>query len=195
MGASALPEFRNRVYHLLHLYNWADGITDLIDALSSAERVQSVVELSLQAAFRGRHYSGLYKAIRYFPLRDTHLMALFADFLPPPRRRPFRLLAERETNVVVRVRGNRVFFCPPGNARAARGHPRWYGERFALDDPATWPQPDAEETREKTDHRGHRLVVHLQAWRGMQMRGSRQWPMHRCPFTLFRVWAPLRRGK
>jgi hypothetical protein len=40
---------------------------DLIDALSSAYGVRSVVERSLQPAFRHRNYSGLFKAIRNFP--------------------------------------------------------------------------------------------------------------------------------
>ena len=59
MSASALAQFRNQIFDSLHLHNWADGIMDLIDTLSSAGQVRSVVELSLQPAFHGRHYSGL----------------------------------------------------------------------------------------------------------------------------------------
>ena len=67
MEASALSQFRKQIFDLLHLSNRADGIMDLIDALSSAYGVRSVVERSLQPAFRHRNYSGLFKAIRNFP--------------------------------------------------------------------------------------------------------------------------------
>ena len=285
---------------------------DLIDALSSACGVRSVVELCLQPAFRHRHYSGLFKAIRYFPLSEAHLRACFARHLPPPQKRPFRLLAvdtlphprpfadclqdrgyiyqphptpggkpvamghtcsllaflpepesassppwavfldarrvatdqnaaqvaqeqvaqwvetqeraehpvpahqtlaaadsryctppfiyplaaQRGIGVLVRVRHNQVFFRPPPEAEGpARGHPRWYGERFALSDPTTWPPPDAEETWEETTRQGHTRVIHLQAWRGMRMRGTQRWPMHRCPCTLIRVWVTTPTGE
>ncbi len=312
MDASALSQFRKQLYDLLHLYDRADGIMDLIDALSSACGVRSVVELSLQPAFRHRNYSGLFKAVRHFPLSNAQLQAFFAPHLPPPQQRPFRLLAvdtvphprpfaacledrgyiykpnptpggkpvavghtyslmaflpepesassppwaifldarrvathqnaaqvaqeqvaqwvetqeqaaypvparqtlvaadsrfctpafiyplvdQRGVNVAVRVRSNRVFFRPPPEAAGpARGHPRWYGERFALDDPTTWPDPDEEETWEETTRQGCTWVVHLQAWRGMRMRGTRGWPMHRCPCTLIRVWVTTPKGE
>jgi hypothetical protein len=52
-----------------------------------------VVELNLQPAFYGRHYSGLYKAVRYSPLSGAQLCVIFADYLPHPQEGPFRLLA------------------------------------------------------------------------------------------------------
>ena len=319
MSAVALSQFRKRLYELLHLYNWADTGMDLIDALSCAQGERSVVELSLQPAFRGRHYSGLFKAIGYFPLTSEQMMPLFARYLPLPQGRPFRLLAvdtvphprpyaacledrgfihapnptpgqkpvavghvysllaflpEREaetappwavfldaqrvatdqnavrvareqvsqwlqaqaqadpsllvdqtlveadsrystpefiyplvveegTNGLVRLRGNRVVFCPPRGVEeqrsrgepARRGHPRWYGQRFDLGDPTTWPKPDVEETWTVTDRRGRTRVYHLQAWREMRMRGTRKWPMYRCPFTLIRVWVTTPEGE
>ncbi len=88
-----LAQFRNQLYEKLHLYNWADCGMDLMDALASAQGVRSVVELSLQPAFRSRHPSGLFKAIRFFPLSGQEMMALFAPYLPLPQQRPFRLLA------------------------------------------------------------------------------------------------------
>ncbi|MFN3763846.1 MAG: transposase, partial [Anaerolineae bacterium] len=87
-----LSQFRSHLYNLLYIYDWADCGMDLIDALSCARGERSVVELSLQPAFRGRHYSGLYKAIRYFPLTERRMMPLLAGYLPLPQRRPFRLL-------------------------------------------------------------------------------------------------------
>ncbi len=88
-----LAQFRNQLYEKLRLYNWADWGMDLIDALASAQGVRSVVELSLQPAFRNRHPGGLFKAIRFFPLSGQEMMALFAPYLPLPQQRPFRLLA------------------------------------------------------------------------------------------------------
>lgn len=93
MSAEALTQFRNQVFESLHLYNWSDSVMDLIDALSRARGVRSVVELSLLSAFHSQHYSGLYKAIRYFPLSEQQMMALFASHLPLPQKRPFLLLA------------------------------------------------------------------------------------------------------
>jgi len=105
-------------------------------------------------------------------------------------------LVQRGINGVVRVRSHRVFFRPPPEAEgSARGHPRWDGERFVLDDPTTWPCPDEEDTWEETTRQGRTWVVHLQAWRGMRMRGSRQWPTHRCPCTLIRVWVTTPEGE
>ncbi len=92
MSIEILAQFRSQLYDLLYIYKWADCGMDLIDALSCAQGERSVVELSLQPAFRNRHYSGLYKAIRYFPLTERKTMPLLADYLPLPQRRPFRLL-------------------------------------------------------------------------------------------------------
>lgn len=312
MSADTLSQFRNQLYELLYLYNRADTGMDLIDVLSCAQGERSVVELSLQPAFRGRHYSGLFKAIGHFPLTPQQMMSLFARHLPLPQGRSFRLLAvdtvphprpyaacledrgfvyapnptpgqrpvavghtysllaflpeaetetappwavfldaqrvatdqtatqvarrqvfqwlqaqaqaspplsanqtlveadsrystpefiyplvvEDGTNVLVRLRSNRVVFEPPQEEAASqRGHPRWYGLPFALEDPTTWPKPDVEETWMVTDRRGRTRVCHLQAWREMRMRGTRKWPMHRCPFTLIRVWVTTPEGE
>jgi hypothetical protein len=312
MDASILSQFREQLYTLLHLYNGSDSELDLIDALSCAQGERSVVELSLQPAFRRRHYSGLYKAIRHFPLTAREIMPLLAGYLSFPQRRPFRLLAvdtlphprpyavclqdrgfiyapnptpgqkplavghvysllaflpesegettppwavfldarrvatrrnaaqvaqeqvsqwlrvqaqatpsvsadqaltagdsrystpefiyplavEAGTNVLIRLRSNRVLFGPPPVERASRrGHPRWYGQRLALNDPTTWPQADVEESWTVTERRGLTLVYHLQAWREMRMRGKREWPMQRCPFTLMRVWVTTPQGE
>ncbi len=308
-----LAQFRNQLYEKLRLYNWADCGMDLIDALASAQGVRSVVELSLQPAFRNRHPSGLFKAIRFFPLSGQEMMALFAPYLPLPQQRPFRLLAvdtlphprpfaecledrgyiyapnptpgqkpiaightcsllaflpEREdelldppwavfldaqrvatsqnaaqvgqrqivrwlqiqaqanpswradqtlvvadsrystpafifplvmeagTNGLVRLSSKRVVFGPPPEeAVSRRGHPHWYGPRLALADPANGPKPDEEMEWTLTDRRGRTWVFHLQAWREMRMRGTREYPMHRCPFTLIRFWVTTPEGE
>ena len=108
----------------------------------------------------------------------------------------YPLTAQRGICVLVRVHSNRVFFRPPPEAEGpAQGHPRCYGERFVLSDPATWPPPDEEETWEETIRQGKTRVIHLQAWRGIRMQGTRRWPMHCCPCTLIRVWVTTPEGE
>lgn len=96
---------------------------------------------------------------------------------------------------IVRVRGTRTFYQPPSPAIAApdgarRGHPRWYGARFALADATTWPTPDATYTHQETSRRGKPYRVEVQAWHSLLMRGETQptkAPMHEHPFTLVHI--------
>jgi hypothetical protein len=98
---------------------------------------------------------------------------------------------------VTRFRRNRVFYRPsePQAGTAGKGHPRWYGERFALNDPATWGDPDEVATVPITSRKGHTWQVHLEGWHNMLMRGQTDWPMHRHPFTLIRVRVFDEQGK
>lgn len=64
------------------------------------------------------------------------------------------------TQLLVRLRGDRVFFAPPPPRTGKVGHPAKHGARFALDEPDTWPAPHAE-------HRVHYpdgSTLHAQAW-------------------------------
>jgi len=88
---SELQQFREQLHHQLYLYNRADVILDAIDALCCAVGARSPAEVSLQPAFRGRHYSAFYQAIIHFPLRRRDILPLLLAFESPPRRRPFRL--------------------------------------------------------------------------------------------------------
>ena len=88
---------------------------------------------------------------------------------------------------VVRVRPNRVFYQSPQSPETTvRGHPRWYGERFALKEPDTWHPPEAQMDLQEIRKNGV-ITIHLQSWSNMLMRGSREHPMHSHPFTLVRV--------
>jgi hypothetical protein len=91
---------------------------------------------------------------------------------------------------VVRSAENRVFYrapAPPVAGARGQGHPRWYGERFALKDPTTWGAPDEEVETTWTTRRGKTYRVPLQAWHHLRMPGTREYPMHRYPFTLVRA--------
>ncbi len=89
---------------------------------------------------------------------------------------------------IARLRSNRVFYrAYAGDDEPRKGHPRWYGDRFALGDPETWHPPDEEATFSIETARGRTYRVHIQVWRNMLMRGTRNFPMHRYPFTLVRI--------
>jgi len=110
--------------------------------------------------------------------------------------KPACLAAERDyANLVsiTRMRSNRVFYrpyVPPPGEQPGPGHPRWYGERFALADPETWGPPAEQTTCWRTHRQGRRYRVELCAWHNLLMRGHhrpRKLPMQRYPFTLVRV--------
>lgn len=90
---------------------------------------------------------------------------------------------------VARVRSNRVFYHPYQSVegKTGPGHPRWYGERFALSDPSTWGTPDEIASTTFTTRKGRTLQVCLEGWYDLLMRGKRDLPMHQHPFTLIRV--------
>lgn len=94
---------------------------------------------------------------------------------------------------IVRVRSNRVFyrrFVPDPETPVTRGHPRWYGERFALGASATWDAPAETHTRLLPRHSGPPYRAEIQVWSNLLMRGKRTpapLPMHQHPFTVVRV--------
>lgn len=62
--------------------------------------------------------------------------------------------------ILVRLRGDRVFFAPPPPRTGKAGRPAKHGARFALDEPDTWGAPHAEHAH--TEASG--TVVRAQAW-------------------------------
>jgi hypothetical protein len=93
---------------------------------------------------------------------------------------------------IVRVAANRTFY-RPAEAEAqptGAGHPTWYGARFALGDPSTWPPSDSYALTQHVSRRGKRYRVEIVSWNNCLMRGQRkpkELPMHRYPFTLVRI--------
>jgi hypothetical protein len=90
---------------------------------------------------------------------------------------------------VTRFRSNRVFYYlpQPTEGQSGAGHPRWYGERFDLREPQTWGEPDEVATFSATTRKGRIWHVRLEGWHDKLMRGKRDIPMYRHPFTLIRV--------
>jgi hypothetical protein len=86
-----LLQFRQGVYQ--NFNKRADTLMDLLDALSSNTSAQTVVELSLNSAFR-RDYSALFTALDEWEPEKAGktLTQLAAPYLPKPKQFPFWLL-------------------------------------------------------------------------------------------------------
>ena len=99
--------------------------------------------------------------------------------------------------VIARVRSNRVFYQSPVSCPwpRRRGHPTWYGERFALKDESTWPAPAEVAQTQSQTQKGRTLNVTLTVWHNLLMRGSKEAPMHDKPFTLVRIESVDETGK
>jgi hypothetical protein len=98
---------------------------------------------------------------------------------------------------VARSRSNRVFYQSPVilEPPVGKGHPTWYGARFALKEPDTWSQPSAV-TQLLYENRHERIInVTITAWANMLMRGGKGQPTHKFPFTLLRIESTDDSGK
>lgn len=100
------------------------------------------------------------------------------------------LLEHKNLVILTRARADRVFYCQPTAKQQGRGRSKWYGDRFVLGDPTTWPEPDESWFTEYVSQRGHQRFVHGTSWSNILMRGKRKpWlmPMQQHPFTLIRI--------
>ncbi len=62
-----------------------------------------------------------------------------------------------------------------------------YGERFDLKDSDTWGDPDEIAEVSFTTRSGRHYRAEMKGWHNLSMTGTREWQMHRFPFTLIRV--------
>jgi hypothetical protein len=90
---------------------------------------------------------------------------------------------------VARSRSNRVFYQSPAisETQVGKGHPTWYGARFDLKEPDTWHEPTAVSQLSSKPRHGRIVNVTITAWSNMLMRGSKDTPTHKFPFTLLRI--------
>jgi hypothetical protein len=95
---------------------------------------------------------------------------------------------------ITRLRGTRVLyqqFVPDRNeVRSGAGRSQHYGERFALQEPGTWHEPDEVVTLWDRSRRGKLYRIEIKAWHNMLMPGKNKpyrIPMYRYPFTLVQV--------
>jgi hypothetical protein len=90
----------------------------------------------------------------------------------------------------IRFPGNRVVYrkyeCPEGEENTV-GHPTWYGDRFDLKDPDTWPEPDETAVITFITKKGKTYTAQLEGWHNMVRTGKKDIPMHQYPFTLVRA--------
>jgi hypothetical protein len=80
-------------------------------------------------------------------------------------------------DALVRLNPHRVFWTPPPTT-SGTGHPRWYGDKVKLWQPATLPTADASATLTEPRHG----TVRVDLWRGMLQRPHRDRPL-----TLVRI--------
>jgi hypothetical protein len=90
---------------------------------------------------------------------------------------------------VSRFRSNRTVHRQPKPevCNTGVGHPTWFGEAFRLLDPTTWHEADETLELPYLPYRKRVQVMHIQAWHDMLMRGKKNCPMHKHPFTLLRI--------
>ena len=89
---------------------------------------------------------------------------------------------------IARVRGNRTFYQKYNETdKSKKGHPTWYGERFSLNEPQTWHEPDSVAETTFTSRRGNQYFIKIEAWENMLMKGKDGRQMHKHPFRLLRI--------
>ena len=117
-----------------------------------------------------------------YPLaQECPLTLITVDSRYPTPAFLYGLANQSKVVVIARVRRNRVFYTQP-NARANKTRPRWYGERFDLKDPSTWPLPTEECICPSHSVNGKPPTLHIRRWVNLLMKGTKDAPMHRYPF-------------
>jgi hypothetical protein len=113
------------------------------------------------------------------------LKVLTVDSRYPTPAFLYGLRNDADLVVIARVRRNRSFYRSPEPGRSPT-RPRWYGPRFQLNAPTTWPPPTQQERITRTHPDGSPVSLQLMRWTNLLMRGTRDYPMHRFPFDLLR---------
>ncbi len=123
------------------------------------------------------------------PFKDA-LSVLVADSAYSGRKHLASVAMLPNTISTIRFPGNRVVYRKhetPEGAKKTSGHPIWYGDRFDLKDPDTWPEPDETAVTTLVTQKGKTYTVQLQGWHNMVRKGKKDIPMHAYPFTLVRA--------
>jgi hypothetical protein len=68
-----------------------------------------------------------------------------------------------------------------------RGHPRWYGKPFKLNDKTTWIAPDEQHTVPWQTKKKRDLVVHIESWNNLHLKGSKTLAMHTIPLRILKI--------
>ena len=129
---------------------------------------------------------------------EEQLSVLVADSYYSQRQFLDALSVQSNLVLITRVRSNRVFYRQPSTSErttGGRGHRRWYGDRFDLQDEATWHSSDETVETAFTTRRGRHLELKISAWHQMLMRGTKEYAMHQHPFTLLQIEVADATGK
>ena len=89
-------------------------------------------------------------------------------------------LSDVRAQILVRISPKRVFHPDPTpRPDQTLGRPRRHGDRFALSEPHTWPNPDTEHVTHDTRYGN----IHVQAWQGLhpKLHGRGRWREHNKP--------------
>ena len=91
--------------------------------------------------------------------------------------------------IIARSRSNRVFYQSPAKSETpvGKGHPLWYGPKFDLKDPDTWSEPTSVSQLSYNNRHERTVNVTITVWADMLMRGGKDAPTHKFPFTLLRI--------
>lgn len=111
------------------------------------------------------------------------LKVLTVDSRYPTPAFLYGLREQRDLVVIARLRRNRSFYVQP-EPDSSPTRPRWYGQRFKLNDATTWPPPTEQETACRTHPNGSTTPLRLSRWANLLMRGTREYPMHRHPLDV-----------
>ena len=114
------------------------------------------------------------------------LKILVVDSRYSTREFLYGLRDHEEVLAVTRVRSNRKFYSQP-EPGSSKTRPRWYGQEFQLNEPATWPPANQTDRVTLPQAHGQITTWQLQRWTNLLMRGTGDYPMHRYPFDLLRV--------
>jgi hypothetical protein len=155
---------------------WAPPLS--VRRISSLEKETSVSAQQLTSLFESQ-VAGI-ESRKCLCVVDSGLSAI--EFLATAAKLPNLV-------TIARLRSNRVVYHSPQPEvePPKRGHPRWYGHRFALNDQSTQAPPDQVAEMSQMTRRGKRLTICIAAWQNMRVRGNRAHQMHHFPFTLHKV--------
>lgn len=92
---------------------------------------------------------------------------------------------------ISRAKNNRTFYYPyhadNEPPKRNRGRPKKYGDKHALNDELTWRLPDETIEIEMFSKKGKSLVIKIEGWNNILMRGNKKAHVADCLFRLVRV--------
>ena len=181
----------NKPINIGHAYSWLSYLPEKEDNFDSAWTIPLSVE-RVKSDENDVNVANLQinKVINYPEFSDNKLSVIVADSLYSQRGFIGKQVENKNVVIVTRVRSNRVFylpFHPPKNSIPKSGHPRWYGDKFDLKDPASWHTPNDVIQTLFTTTRGKLLNLTIKGWKNMLMRGTYDYKLHNHPFTLLQI--------